>query len=124
VSSLVYDAGALVAAESGTERMWAIHKRALARDAEPVVPAPVLTEVWRGGRGQHRLGEFLKSCDVEGFTEGVARAAGLLLATAPHGVVDASVVECALRRRAPCVTGNRAHLVELAGDRRIDIIDV
>jgi hypothetical protein len=43
---------------------------------------------------------------------------------APHGVVAASAVECALRRHAPWVTGNRAHLVDLAGDRRSDIIDV
>lgn len=122
--SLIYDAGALIAAERGTERMWAIHKRALARDAEPVIPAPVLTEVWRGGHGQHQLGEFVNSCEIDGFTEEKARSAGTLLARAPHGVVDASVVECVLRRGGPCVTGNRAHLADLAGNHRLDIIDI
>lgn len=124
MSSIVYDAGALVAAEDGNERMWAIHKRALARGVQPVVPATVLAEVWRSGRRQHRLGQFVRSCDVEGFSEESARAAGVLLSVAPHGVVDASVVECALRRASPCVSGNRRHLVDLAGTRRINVIDI
>ncbi|MGI9155845.1 MAG: PIN domain-containing protein [Marmoricola sp.] len=124
MSTIVYDAGALIAAEGGAERMWAIHKRALARGIEPVVPATVLAEVWRGGRGQHRLGQLVQSCDVEGFSEETAKAAGVLLSAAPHGVVDASVVECALRRASPCVTGNRRHLLDLAGARRLAIIDI
>lgn len=124
MSTIVYDAGALIAAEDGDEGMWAIHKRAMARGVQPVVPSTVLAEVWRGGRSQHQLGRFVQSCDVEAFTEESARAAGILLAVAPHGVVDASVVECALRRASPCVTGNRSHLVDLAGTRRINIIDI
>lgn len=125
MSALVYDAGALIAAEAGNERMWALHKRALARAVEPVIPANVLAEVWRGGGPrQHRLDPFLQSCRIEDFNEASARAAGVLLATAPHGVVDASVVECALRRACACVTANRSHLVALAGTNRINIIDV
>jgi len=124
LSTIVYDAGALVAAEDGEERMWAIHKRVLARGVAPVVPATVLAEVWRGGRRQHRLGQFVQSCEVEGFSAESARAAGVLLSVAPHGVVDASVVECVLRRACPCVTGNRSHLVDLAGTHRINIIDI
>lgn len=124
MNALVYDAGALVAAESGIERIWAIHKRVLARGILPMVPATVLAEVWRGGRGQHRLGQFIESCTVEPFNEESARASGVLLVVASHGVVDASVVECALRHSCPCVTGNRRHLEDLAGTRRINIIDV
>ena len=124
MTSIVYDAGALIAAESGTERMWALHKRVLDRGVTPVVPATVLVEVWRGGRGQHRLGQLIRSCEVEPLDEGAARAAGVLLSAAAHGVVDASVVECVLRRSCPCVSGNRDHLVELAGSRRINVIDI
>jgi len=124
LSEIIYDAGALIAAEDGAERMWALHKRAFARGVHPVIPATVLAEVWRGGRRQHRLGQFIQSCDVEVLSEESARAAGVLLSVAAHGVVDASVVECALRRASPCVTGNRRHLVELAGTRRINIIDI
>ncbi len=124
MSTIVYDAGALIAAERGDQRMWAIHQRVMARGVQPVVPATVLAEVWRGGRMQRRLGQFVHSCEVEGFSETSARAAGVLLSAAPHGVVDASVVECALRRASPCVTGNRSHLTDLAGIRRINIIDI
>lgn len=124
MSTVVYDVGALIAAESGVERMWALHQRALARGASPVVPATVLAEVWRGGRGQHRLVQFIQSCEVEGLSEQSARAAGVLLSAAPHGVVDASVVECTLRYSCPCVSGNRSHLTDLAGPRRINIIDI
>ena len=124
MSTIVYDAGALIAAEDGVEQMWAIHKRAMARGVQSVVPATVLAEVWRGGRRQQRLGQFVQSCEVEGFSEQAAKAAGVLLSVAPHGVVDASVVECALRRASPCVTGNRRHIAELAGTRRLNIIDI
>ncbi|MBV9315472.1 MAG: hypothetical protein JO100_17470 [Pseudonocardia sp.] len=124
MSAIIYDAGALIAAENGAERMWALHKRALARGVVPVVPATVLAEVWRDERRQHRLGQFVASCEVEGFNETSAKAAGILLSVTAHGVVDASVVECVLRRGGSCVTGNRSHLVALAGKRRINIIDI
>ena len=105
--------------------MWALHKRVLARAIDPVIPATVLAEVWRGGGPkQHRLNLFIQSCRVEDLSEVAARACGALLAAAPHGIVDASVVECALRLRCPCVTGNRTHLVALAGRSHIEIIDL
>lgn len=53
MSTVVYDAGSLVAAEAGDECMWAIHKRAMARGIQAVVPATVLAEVsihWTPGR--------------------------------------------------------------------------
>ena len=122
--TIVYDAGALIAAEGRQERMWAIHQRTLARGVTPVIPSTVLAQVWRGGPGQHMLGHLIRSFDVEDLTRHLARESGVLLARAPHGVVDASVVECGLRRRSPCVTSNRHHLVELAGDRGTEIIDI
>jgi hypothetical protein len=124
MNHLVYDSGALIAAESGVERIWAIHQRALARGVQPLVPAPVLTEVWCGGRRATKLAEFVASCDIEPYTAAIAKAAGLLLATAPHGVADAAVTGSALRHRSACVTGNRAHIVELAHPHRIHIIDI
>lgn len=126
MNTIVYDAGALIAAENGVERMWALHKQALARAIEPVIPATVLAEVWRGGGSrQHRLNQFIQSCRIDDLNDTTARATGTLLATAPpHGIVDASVVECALRRTSPCVTSNRDHLSDLAGARRLNIIDI
>lgn len=124
MSSIVYDAGTVIAAESGTERMWALHQHVLDRGVTPVVPATVLAEVWRGGRGQHRLGQMIRSCEVEILSEPSARDAGVLLSAAAHGVVDATVVECVLRRSCPCVSGDRGHLIDLAGTRRIHVIDI
>lgn len=122
--AIIYDAGALIAAERGLRRMWAIHSRVVARGTEPIVPAPVLTEVWRGGAKQHDLVRLLAGCTIEPLTEARAYAAGKLLARADHGAVDASVVEAVLRHKAPCISGNRAHLEALAGRRRLDIIDI
>jgi predicted nucleic acid-binding protein len=122
--NLVYDAGVLIAAEAGAERVWALHKRALECGVEPVLPAPVLTEVWRAGARAHKLAEFIASCVVEELTEERAKAAGVLLANAAHGVVDAVVTECALRRGAACLTGNRAHISELAEPMHLHIIDI
>jgi hypothetical protein len=47
---LVYDTGALIAAESNDRRMWALHARALQRGVLPVVPATCLVEAWRGAK--------------------------------------------------------------------------
>jgi len=122
---LTYDTGALIAAERGDRRMWALHRRALERGAAPVVPAPVLVEGWRGNVQTARL---LQGCQAENLDETAARAAGLLLAacSTPVEATDAVVVEGALRRRQPVVTSNRQHLELLAegGHRQIGIIDI
>jgi len=104
--------------------MWARHRRLIDRGGEAIVPAVVVTEAWRGTPKQHSLGRFLASCTIVPVTEDAAKAAGVLLRTAPHGAVDALVTEAALRYRCPCVTSNRAHIEALAGSARLTIIDV
>ena len=49
LTNLVYDTGALIAAERGERRMWALHAEALHRGVLPSVPAGVLAQAWRGG---------------------------------------------------------------------------
>lgn len=125
MSGLTYDMGALIAAERGDRRMWALHRRALERGAAPVVPAPVLVEGWRGAVQTARL---MQGCQVEELGETAARAAGLLLGacSTPVEATDAVVVEGALRRRQPVVTSNRKYLHALAegAQRQIAIIDI
>jgi predicted nuclease of predicted toxin-antitoxin system len=71
------------------------------------VPAPVLTQVWRGGARQALLARILQSCKVEPTTEQVARYGGVLLAkTRTSDAVDAIVVACALPRDALIVTSD------------------
>ncbi|MCL2468214.1 MAG: PIN domain-containing protein [Micrococcales bacterium] len=121
---MVYDTGALIAAERGVDSMWARHKRLVERGGEAIVPAVVVTEAWRGTPRQHRLGWFLDGCTIIPVTEDAARAAGVLLRTASHGAVDALVTQAALQYGCPCVTSNRAHIEALAGSAQLTIIDV
>ena len=127
MNGLTYDSGALIAAERDERRMWALHKRALDRGVRPVVPAGVLTEVYRSAR-QASLSRLLAGCRVEPLEEVAAKAAGAMLgkcAISP-GAVDASVAEGALRRGDAVVSGNDDHLRALADgiNRKLDIIPV
>lgn len=126
MSGLTYDAGALVAAEGGERRMWAIHRRALERLHMPTVPACVLAQAWRGGP-QPLLARLLEGCTVEALDEAAARVVGQLLADAKSAdVVDASVVAGALRRGDAIVTSDGPDIEKLARAvrRRANVIAV
>jgi hypothetical protein len=98
VSGITYDTGALVAAESGNRRMWAVHRRALERLHTPTVPTGVLAQAWRGGP-QPLLSRLLDGCWIEPLDEPGARGAGQLLGRAESAdAIDASVVSGALPR--------------------------
>jgi predicted nucleic acid-binding protein len=115
VAGLTYDAGALVAAERNDRRLWALHAGFLAEEVMPVVPAPVLTQVWRGGSRQASLSRLLAMCDVEPLTDDQARQVGALARKARHGdIVDVTVVEGALRRGDAIVTSDAPHLRRIA----------
>ena len=124
---LVYDTGALIAAERDDRRMWALHARALQRGVRPIVPAGCIVEAWRGRR-QHSLARLLTGCEPEALTDDRARAAGALRrnAAAGGGPVDATVAETAIRRRAAVVTSDRADIERLGSSarRRVVIIDI
>ena len=96
MTQLVYDAGALIAAERNDPRLWAIHLRALMRGVEPSVDG----------------------CDVVPLTQDLATRVGELLAVADRAdVVGAQVVACCFESAATCVTSDRgdiAHLAEAA----------
>src|SRR6516225_1532324 len=99
MTGVTYDSGALIAAERGERRMWARHRALLLRREIPVVPAPVLAQSWRGNPRQAQLARLLAGCHVEPLGDAQARATGALAArAAATDIVDASVVEGALRR--------------------------
>jgi hypothetical protein len=111
---IIYDAGALVAAERNVRSVWALHDAVLRRDLTPIVPAGVLAQVWRGGP-QANLSRLLSGCRVSSLDEPLARAAGSLCGQAgTSDVVDASVVVLAHAMRAPVVTGDAGDLSALA----------
>jgi predicted nucleic acid-binding protein len=124
---LVYDTGALIAAEANDRRIWALHARALQRGVLPVVPAGCVVEAWRGGR-QSNLARLLDGCEVEALSLEPAKRAGTLRRTLPEtvGPVDATVAETALRRGGAVVTSDRVDIEQLAAAarRRIQLIDI
>ena len=112
---VTYDTGALIAAERGQRRMWALHAGFLALEYSPTVPAPVLAEAWRGGARQALLVRLLASCSVETLTEQQARAVGVLAATSGHrDIVDVTVIEGALRRGDLVVTADHGDIQSIA----------
>jgi hypothetical protein len=114
MTRLVYDAGALIAAERDDPRMWALHVRALTRGIEPIVPAAVLAQVWRGPK-QRGLRRLVDGCQVRPLTQESAMTVGELLAVAGRAdVVDAQVVACCLETASTCVTSDRADIAHLA----------
>lgn len=126
MSGLTYDAGALLAAEAGDRRMWALHRRALERSHTPTLPAGVLAQAWRGGP-QPLLSRLIGGCTVESIDEGTARLAGAMLKRARStDVIDATVVVGALRRTDAVVTSDRGDMEQLARavGRRVAIIRI
>jgi predicted nucleic acid-binding protein len=126
LTSVVYDAGALVAAERNDRRMWAEHRVRLELGLSVAVPAPVVAQVSRSPR-QVQLRRLLAGCEVVDFGEADAHAVGRLLASSrTKDVVDATVVELAIRRGADIVTGDRRDLSKLtaAAGARLRILEI
>jgi predicted nucleic acid-binding protein len=103
------------------ERARAVLTTAHERRALVRVPAPVLAEVYRGGRFDAPIDRILngRGIDVLPLTDGLAKAAGHLLARAKLGsahAVDAFVVATALSfDTALIATGDPTDLKRLAG---------
>jgi hypothetical protein len=124
VSGVTYDSGALIAAERGERRMWARHRALLLRRVVPVVPAPVVAQCWRGTPRQAQLARLLAGCEVESLDDVRARATGTLAGRArTKDIVDASVVEGALRRDHLIISSDHGDLNSIAAavSRRLDI---
>jgi hypothetical protein len=122
---VTYDTGALIAADRSERRMWARHRALLARREVPTVPAPVVAQSWRGSPRQPQLARFLAGCYVETLDESRARSAGALAARAATAdIVDACVVDGALRRQDLIVSSDpgdlRAIALAVGGQVEID----
>lgn len=114
---MTLDSGALLAVERGEQRVNQFVDRALRRDQALTVPAPVLTEVWRGGARQHRLSRLLAHCVIEPLDERLARHAGELMGrTGTHDPVDAIVAQSAARRGDVVLTSDPDDLQRLADE--------
>jgi predicted nucleic acid-binding protein len=115
-SPLVYDAGALLAAERNDRKFLVLHKMALLASRHVFVPAPVLAQVWRGGSGpQAVLAKVLKGCEVLPSDEDIGKQAGVLLGlSGTADAVDAIVVATAVKLAATVVTSDPKDLRNLS----------
>jgi hypothetical protein len=124
VTGITYDSGALIAAERGERPMWARHRALLLRRVVPAVPAAVVAQCWRGTPRQAQLALLLAGCEVDVLDDSRARATGALAGRArATDIVDASVVEGALRRGDLVVSSAEGDLAAIAAavSRHIDI---
>jgi predicted nucleic acid-binding protein len=116
VAYVVYDAGALIAAERGSHEFIATHAEFLSFGTELTVPSPVLTQVWRGGARQTGLSRALRACLIVPTSEKTAKSAGIMLGRSKTSdAVDAIVVATALELSAPVITSDPDDLTFLAG---------
>lgn len=112
--SVVYDAGALVAADRNDRNLWADHRVRLEAGLVPVTTAPVVAQVSRSPR-QVQLRRFLAGCIVNDFRASEAHDVGELLARAGDSdVVDAHVAIVASTRSARIVTSDPDDITRLA----------
>ena len=124
VTGVTYDSGALIAAERSERRIWARHRALLLRRIVPTIPAPVIAQCWRGTARQAQLARLLAGCEIESLDETKARATGILAGRARTAdIVDASVVEGALRRGDLIISSDEDDLAAIAAavSRRVDI---
>lgn len=112
--SVVYDAGALVAAERSDRAVWADHRVRLEMGLVPVTTAPVVAQVSRSGR-QAQLRRYLRGCEVVRFDGDEAHDVGALAGrSGVTDVVDVHVVVIAHRLRFGIVTSDEGDLKPIA----------
>jgi hypothetical protein len=126
VSAIVYDTGALIAAEKNDRAFVAQHETLLAARVRPLVPAGVLAQVWNTRPSSAVLHRVLRGCEVVPLTEDRAKGAAELCHRAGSSdVVDASVVLAAVEHLdAPILTddlGDIGKLVKASGHARIKV---
>lgn len=112
--TVVYDAGALIAADRSERDVWADHRARLELGLTPVTTAPVVAQVSRSRR-QAQLRRFLRGCEVVPFDEKVAHEVGVLAGqVGVADVVDVHVVLVAYRRGLGVLTGDLDDLAPIA----------
>jgi hypothetical protein len=112
--SIVYDAGALIAADRNDRALWAEHRIRLELGAAPTTTAPVVAQVSRSPR-QVQLRRFLRGCTIEPLRAEDAHEVGALVGrTGSADVVDAHVVLVAAARSVPVLTSDPDDLQQLS----------
>ena len=122
-SSLVLDAGALIAIEKGDRKVLALCKVASDAGSSVFVPAGVVGQVWRNGAQQVPIARLVgaNGTVIESLDLDVAKLAGSCCGHAgTSDVIDATVVIAARRYQAKIVSGDESDLKRL--DPGVDVI--
>lgn len=117
MTTLVFDAGMLIAIARRSKRAVAVVEQLVAARRVAHVPAGVVAQVWRGSARQHAVAQLLRAevVRVHPLTESTAfRIGSLLAATSTSDVIDAHVALLARSLRCPVLTSDPNDL------RRID----
>lgn len=111
---VVYDAGALVAAERKNLEFLFVHRGILADGHEVVVPLPAYVQVFRGDPRQHGLHKLMRDTTLHRADKPIADLAGRALhRTATSDAVDAIVAATAVVLSAPVITSDPKDLSTL-----------
>ena len=112
--TVVYDAGALVAADRSDRQLWADHRARLERGIVPLTTAPVVAQVSRSAQ-QVQLRRLLRGCEVVPFLAEVAHEVGALAGRShSNDVIDVHVVLVAARARAAVITSDAAGILRVS----------
>jgi hypothetical protein len=105
---VVYDAGALIAADKNQRLFLRAHDLLIRGGVRPLLPAPVLSQVWLPGGKHTVLNGVISGCTVIPFTDEAAREVARLCRKAGStDVVDGFVAFTALRNgSAPVITSD------------------
>ena len=96
-SGLTFDTGMLIALERRRQRAWNVYRTAMQGNVRITVPAPLLTEWWRGGT-QGRA-HVLSGVQLEALSPSLAMTAGEALASVRGATaIDAIVMASAASR--------------------------
>jgi predicted nucleic acid-binding protein len=113
--TVVYDAGALVAADRSNRQFWADHRARLERGIVPFTTAPVVAQVSRSGQ-QVQLRRLLRGCEVVPFEAETAHEVGALAGKShTSDVVDVHVVWLAASHRAGVITADKQDIERVSG---------
>jgi predicted nucleic acid-binding protein len=128
MGALLYDAGALVAADRDDQKIWRFHTTILRMNRRPVVPTPVLAQAWRKP-AQARLGMLLRGSEIHPLDDVLARAAGRLCGeTKTSDIVDATVAVLAVNLDATVLTSDPDDITRLVdclhGLDRVEILKI
>ena len=124
--TVVYDAGALIAADRSDREAWADHRARLELGVVPATTAPVVAQLSRSAR-QAQLRRFLRGCEIVSFSDQDAHEVGALAGRASSNyVIDVHVVVVAHQRGYSVVTSDERDLrpIVAALGRSVPLISV